>query len=134
MLTFGYEILVTYPSWHLNLVMNLVAGNARLETLILPFLSLSHRDLEGAYPTWCLSQPSLQTAFTRLSTEQHLSLLLLFNLSEKGEIPLKIRQHVPCGVKSSHTICALVVSCTRLGFQKSFAGLTVNLSCLLTDL
>ena len=45
MLTVGYEIIVTYPTWHLNLVMNLVAGNARLETLILPFLSLSHRDL-----------------------------------------------------------------------------------------
>ena len=89
---------------------------------------------EGACPAWCLAQPSLQTAFTGLSTEQYLSLLLLFNLSEKGGIPLKIRQHVPRGVKNFHTICALVVSFTRPGFQNSFAGLTVNLGFFPTDL
>lgn len=53
----------------MNLVMNLVSGDARLETLILHFLSLYHSDplsLCKKVPAMpqCLAQPSLQTAFT----------------------------------------------------------------------
>lgn len=84
---------------------------------------------EGACHAPCLAWPSLQTAFTWLSTE-HLSLCHSY-WSEKGEIALEIRQHLPCGVECSHTICALEVSCARPRFQKSFDRLTVNLSCLL---
>lgn len=40
MLTVIYEILLSSPLWHLNLVMNLMAVDASLETLALFFISL----------------------------------------------------------------------------------------------
>lgn len=70
MLTVGYEILITYPLWRMNLVMNLVTGSAREAALSLHFLGLCHSDLLGICKK-VPATPGVWLSPAQLSTEQH---------------------------------------------------------------
>lgn len=142
--TVGCEILNTrYDTWTYHELKNLVAGDARLETFVLHFLSVYRSDLHSL----CKKGPALPHVQDRNGVPSPLfksfclsefrtalvSWLLSFNWSERQEMPLEMKRHVPCEARVL-TTCSLEVSCTRTRFQKSFCRLTVNFWCLSTNL
>lgn len=122
----------------------LVAGDARLETFILYFLSLYHNDLAQSSQKGVCCAPSgtglegsafFSNSFHLIECRTALaSLLLLSNLSEGRNNHLRLNKHMLYEVKSSLTLCSLEISCTRTRFQKSFDRLTVKFYWLSTNL